>query len=107
MSREIIRKRSIQQTILQTLNTIWEANPGVCLLTRHLYRGLGNSSVPPTQDEAAAALADLCERKLVAAKAAPTGEPLTKCYIITVTGRDFVMHDFPWDKIDQFSGGSG
>ncbi len=97
------RRRLLMETILQSVQAVWEANPGVCLLIGHIYRGLANSSVPPSEDEGRAAVAELTERGLIDVQDSPVGDMPGKCYRISQRGRDFVSHGYPWDLVDEFS----
>lgn len=93
------------EDILLTLQAIWTANPGIGLQAGQLYEGLAaGSEVPPSDEEARAAVADLVEREL--AESVPSKMPSEvpqKCYRITAKGRDFASHKFPWNYLDAFA----
>jgi DNA-binding PadR family transcriptional regulator len=108
MDKKTQKRRVIQQTILQTLSTVWEAQPGLGMLQRQIVRGFAICSVPPSESDVTSALGDLVERGLVACEdSVDPDAPLDKTFVITPAGRDFYGHDCPWNRIDFFSGSGG
>ncbi len=101
-----IRRRSFMEAILLSLACVYEANADVRLTARHIFKGLGDSTVPPTDEEAQAALSELIDRELVSVHDddQPVGMVPQKVYRITTDGLDFKRHVFPWDFLDRFSG---
>ena len=97
------------ETILLSLAAIYDADPGVRLTAEQLFRGMASSSVPPTDEESRAALAELIDRRLAAAEddSLPMGLVPQKVYRITTDGLDFKRHRFPWDLVDRFAARRG
>lgn len=96
------------QNILQVLKVTFDAAGNDCVLAGHIFEGLGRSAVPPTDEDARAALADLVQRELVEAVNSPVPSDVPqKGYKILPRGRDFVDHNYPWDLLDEYSNHNG
>jgi len=107
ISEPTARSRSIRETILRILANAYGANPTVCILADHLYRGFSASVLQFGRAEIDCELVDLIEDGLIAGQDAPggVGPVAAKCYKTTSRGRDFFRAGCPWDKIDEFTGG--
>ncbi|MBE3099663.1 MAG: hypothetical protein IMZ44_21310 [Planctomycetes bacterium] len=104
MSIGDIRRRGIQEMILRDLYIRFEAMPGVPLLWHSLLYGFQNSTVPYTEDEIRASLADLCERGLALSEQTPGVSELPECgYRITPDGCDFYVARCPWNLVNRFA----
>lgn len=104
MSRDQNRRRAIQETLLRDLRIRYEAAPGLPLLWAHLLYGFQTATVPYTEEEIRAALADLVERGFAtASNEAGAGDLPEKGYVLTADGRDFLDARCPWHLVDRFS----
>lgn len=104
MSISDIRRRTIQESILRDLHIRFEASPGLPLLWASLLYGFQHSTVPYTEEEIRASLADLVERGLATSEQTPgLGDLPEWGYRITPQGRDFHRARCPWDLLDKFA----
>lgn len=103
---EVRRSRTIRECILQLLFAAHKGNPDVGVPHDQILAGFSTGRVHYTPDEIGEELIDLVDDGLIEIGDAAGGGPLPgKVYKITTRGRDFRRAKFPWQKIDEFTGG--
>jgi len=108
MSAGDLRRQAIQEAILRDLSIRWQVAADLPLLWQHLLYGFETATVPYSEDEIRAALADLVERGLAAVSDVEgVGALPEKGYTATPDGRDFLAARCPWRQLGRFSGGGG
>ena len=102
--RAVVRSRSIREIVLRQLNSIY-AYPNLGLTYETILVGFSTGVVRYTVDEIEGELVSLIQDGLIVQFNAPGGEPLPeKLYRIIKNGHDFVLANFPWMRVDEYTG---
>lgn len=105
MDAQTLRSRIIRECILRLLHNTFRANPDVGVLATHIFQGFGTGLVQYTQAEIEAELADLADDKLITVENAPGLSAVPqKLFRSTSRGRDFARANFPWGRVDEYTG---
>jgi len=102
---DVLTHRRWRKAILLLLDRDRRAGgfPGIAVVWDEIYHAVGTGRVKPGPERIRRALDDLIDNRLV--EAIPHSiRPNVECYRITGRGADFIRADFPWRKIDDFSG---
>ncbi|MHC4984180.1 MAG: hypothetical protein ACYTF6_13560 [Planctomycetota bacterium] len=103
----VLRKRAIRELILRLLRATFEGAPDIGVPYRQILEAFTGGRDTYTTIEIRAQLVDLVEDGLIEIMPAPAGGGLPspgKIYRVTSRGRDFADANYPWHRVDEFSG---
>lgn len=105
VSPQVLRSRRIRERILHVLVAAHKGLPGAKVEHAQILAAFANDRARFTQEEIEVQLFDLVEDGLLDQENASWGTPPEKLYGTTSQGRDFHLAAFPWDRIDEYTGG--
>lgn len=108
MDAATLRSRTVRECILRLLYNCFRANADIGVMAAHIFEGFSTGQVQYTQSEIESELADLIADELITIENAPgVGVIAEKIYKTTSRGRDFVRANFPWGRVDEYTGEDG
>ena len=102
---DIARSRIIRERILRMLSRVDRAAIDAGLTTPQVLSGFRASQADASAEDVRGELNDLVNDRLV--KRDWDGDLEVHMFRIDTRGREFVKAEFPWSKIDEFTGRKG
>lgn len=105
ISPQVIRSRNIRAVILRLLASVFEACPDVATTIQQVYAGFSSGKMPIDRGEIDSELIVMLQDDWILETTVKTFGPMPeKAFLLTRRGRDFLLAEMPWMKVDEYSG---